>query len=148
KAYTTGQQPIAAGLAKPAQVLGSALVWLLLSAAAAVPMAIYGTQWVWLPWSLAAACTFWYSWGKQHYMCEAALGLGFGSFAVMFGAATVPDGLGLFGVAFLAGLPFTFLWSYAAGLVTHAVHLQLPSRDGQRALHFRGRITRWGHSRP
>ncbi|MDP2857395.1 MAG: hypothetical protein Q8P50_05380, partial [Bacillota bacterium] len=50
-------------------------------------------------WSLAAACTFWYSWGKQHYMCEAALGLGFLSFAVMFGAATTPDGLGQFGVA-------------------------------------------------
>jgi len=114
KEYTTGQQPIAAGVLTKREVLLNGLVWLALSAGLAVPMGIWGSWWVWFPWSLVACCTFWYSWGKLHYCCETALGLGFGSFAVMFGAATSPNALGLFATACLAGLPFVLLWGFAA----------------------------------
>jgi len=56
--------------------------------------------------------------GKLHYQCELALGLGFGSFAVMFGAASstafTPD---MLGTAFLAGLPFAIMFGFV--LETH-----------------------------
>ena len=118
KEYTSGSQVIARGIMPPSEVFINALGWLALSGVLAAVVSWQASPWVWLPWALAAACTFWYSWGKLHYMCELALGLGFGSFAVMLGV-TAGDSfsLSLFGTAFLAGLPFALAFGF--GLETH-----------------------------
>lgn len=118
KVYTEGQNVIMAGLVSSREVLINALSWYVLSAGVAVVISIYGSPWVWLPWTLTALCTFFYSWGKMHYLCETALGLGFGSFAVMLGicGSPKPDLL----IAFLAGLPFLVLWGFMAEFVDQA----------------------------
>lgn len=115
KAYTEGQQPLAAGLVGGREVLANAFLCLAVSAILTVFVAIHGSAWVWLGWGLAAASTFWYSWGKMHFQCELALGLGFGSFAVMYGACTAPNPE--LGTAFLAGLPFVLVWGFVAEVV-------------------------------
>jgi len=108
KSYTGGQSVIEKYAMSPREVALGALGWLAASAALAAVISTFVSPWIWLPWALVALCTFWYSWGKQHYNCELALGMGFGSFAVMYGmaASQQPN----FGLAFLAGLPFTWLW--------------------------------------
>jgi len=118
KVYTKGQNVIMAGVVSSREVLINALSWYVLSAGVAVVISIYGSPWVWLPWTLTALCTFFYSWGKMHYLCETALGLGFGSFAVMLGicGSPKPDLL----MAFLAGLPFLVLWGFMAEFVDQA----------------------------
>jgi 1,4-dihydroxy-2-naphthoate octaprenyltransferase len=118
KVYTEGQNAIMAGVVSSREVLINALSWYVLSAGLAVVISIYGSPWVWLPWTLSALCTFFYSWGKMHYLCETALGLGFGSFAVMLGicGSPKPDLL----MAFLAGLPFLVLWGFMAEFVDQA----------------------------
>lgn len=63
--------------------------------------------------------TFWYSWGKLHYQCELALGVGFGPIACMMGMASQPNPDFL--VAFLAGIPFLILWGFAAEFVDQAI---------------------------
>ena len=64
------------------------------------------------PSPLGALMTFWYSWGKLHYQCELALGLGFGPLAVMLGMASQPNPDFL--TAFLAGIPIMLLFGYGA----------------------------------
>lgn len=118
KSYTAGQQVIAAGAMKPWQVFLNALTWLIISAGLTVIVHINGSAWIWLGWVLVALCTFWYSWGKLHYQCELALGMGFGSFAVMFGMATSEDPD--MWIAFLAGIPFVIIWGYAAEVIDQA----------------------------
>lgn len=131
KEYTSGQQPIASGLMKPSEVLAGALVWLFLSAVLTFALAQL-TPLIWLPWALVALCTFLYSWGKLHYLCETALGLGFGSFAVMYGmaASTRPDML----KAFLAGLPFLVLWGFTAEFIDQATDAEANWPRGLRNL--------------
>ena len=113
KSYTSGQQPIATGLMDPLEVFLNAYMWLFLAVVCAIVITLATSSvWIWLPFTLIALSTFFYSWGKLHYMCELALGLGFGSFAVMLGmcASGNPDLI----LALWAGLPFAVLWGFAA----------------------------------
>jgi 4-hydroxybenzoate polyprenyltransferase len=86
-----------------------------LSAVVTIYLATLTTPWVWLPWVLVAACAPLYSWGKFTYSCELVLALGFGPFAVMFGAAVGPGPEML--RAFLAGIPFGLVFGFMAELV-------------------------------
>lgn len=112
KVYTKGQQAIAAGILSPKAVLANGLVYLTISAIFIGIVAWHVSPIIWVFWAVTALCTFWYSWGKLHYQCELALGMGFGPLAVMLGMASQPNPDFL--VAFLAGIPFLILWGYAA----------------------------------
>lgn len=112
KVYTKGQQAIAAGKLSPTGVTINGLVYLAISAIFVGIVAWKTSPIIWVIWAVTALCTFWYSWGKLHYQCELALGMGFGSFAVMLGMATQPNPD--FMKAFLAGIPFLILWGYGA----------------------------------
>lgn len=112
KVYTKGQQPIAAGLMSPKQVLINGLVYLAISAVFIGIVAWNVSPVIWAIWGVTTLCTFWYSWGKLHWNCELALGTGFGPLAVMLGMASQPDPEFL--VAFLAGIPFLIVWGYGA----------------------------------
>jgi len=112
KVYTKAQQPIAAGILTPKGVLANGLVYLAISAIFIGIVAWKVSPVIWAIWFLTTLCTFWYSWGKLHYQCELALGMGFGPFAVMLGMASQPNPDFL--IAFLAGIPFLILWGYAA----------------------------------
>ncbi len=116
KAYTTGQSVIASGLVSPREVLANALAWWVLSA---VPLIFLNSPWIWLPWALACLCTFGYSWGKLHWLCEFFLGFGFATCAVWLGmaAAGQPD----WGKGLLASVPFFILWGYLAESVDQAL---------------------------
>lgn len=112
KIYTKAQQPIAAGIMSPREVLVNGLVYLAISAIFTGIVAWQVSPIIWAIWGVTALCTFWYSWGKLHYQCELALGVGFGPLAVMLGMASQsePDFL----LAFLAGIPFLILWGFGA----------------------------------
>lgn len=112
KVYTSGQSLLALGMMSQNEVLANSLGWLILSLGFAIPLSLMTTMWVWLPFGLVVLCAPAYSWGKLHYSCEAVLGLGFGSFAVMLGSCAVANPP--LWLAFLAGLPFTLLWGYFA----------------------------------
>lgn len=112
KVYTKGQQAIAAGILTPKQVLINGLVYLAISAIFIGIVAWKVSPIIWLIWAVTALCTFWYSWGKLHYQCELALGIGFGPLAVMLGMASQPNLDFL--AAFLAGIPILILWGFAA----------------------------------
>ncbi|MBA7627468.1 hypothetical protein ES703_34930 [subsurface metagenome] len=112
KVYTKGQQAIAAGKLTPRGVLLSGLIYLAISAVFVGIVAWKVSPIIWLFWVLGALMTFWYSWGKLHYQCELALGVGFGPVACMMGMASQPNPDFL--LAFLAGIPFLILWGYAA----------------------------------
>lgn len=112
KVYTKAQQPIAAGILTSKEVLINGLVYLAISAIFVGIVAWKVSPVIWAIWIVTALCTFWYSWGKLHYQCELALGMGFGPFAVMLGMASQPNPDFL--VAFLAGIPFLILWGYGA----------------------------------
>lgn len=112
KVYTKGQQPIAAGLMSPKQVLINGLVYLAISTVFIGIVAWKVSPVIWAIWGVTTLCTFWYSWGKLHWNCELALGTGFGPLAVMLGMASQPDTDFL--VAFLAGIPFLIVWGYGA----------------------------------
>lgn len=112
KEYTVGQQPIAAGILSGKEVLGNILFWLVLSAIPASILSVMVSPWIWLFWGLTIACSPFYSWGKLHYLCELALGLGFGPIACCLGASASPNPNFL--VAFLAGIPFLILWGFGA----------------------------------
>lgn len=112
KAYTKGQQAIAAGILSPRGVLINGLVYLAISAAFVGVVAWKVSPVIWPIWVLTSLCTFWYSWGKLHWNCELALGTGFGPLAVMLGMASQPNPDFL--LAFLAGIPFLILWGYGA----------------------------------
>jgi len=112
KVYTHGQQAIAARIMTPRGVLVNGLVYLAISA---VFIGIVGwkvSPVIWAIWAVMALCTFWYSWGKLHYQCELALGMGFGPLAVMLGMASQPNPDFL--LAFLAGIPILLIWGYGA----------------------------------
>lgn len=115
KVYTSGQSLLALGIVSQNEVLANSIGWLILSLAFAIPLSLMTTMWVWLPWGLVALCAPWYSWGKLHFNCELALGLGFGSFAAMLGACAVPNPP--LWTAFLAGLPLTLMWGFVAETV-------------------------------
>lgn len=115
KVYTKAQQPIAAGIMKPRQVLVNGLVYLAISAIFIGIVAWKVSPVIWAIWGVTALCTFWYSWGKLHWNAELALGTGFGPLAVMLGMASQPNPDFL--VAFLAGIPFLILWGYGAETV-------------------------------
>lgn len=115
KVYTKAQQPIAAGILTPKQVLANGLVYLAISAIFIGIVAWKVSPIIWAVWGVTALVTFWYSWGKLHWNCELALGTGFGSLAVMLGMASQPDPDFL--KAFLAGIPFLILWGYGAETV-------------------------------
>lgn len=112
KVYTRGQQPIAAGILSGKEVLGNILFWLGLSAIPAGILSVIVSPWIWLFWVLTVACSPFYSWGKLHYLCEMALGLGFGSIACCLGVSVSPNPDYL--KAFLAGIPILILWGFAA----------------------------------
>jgi len=112
KIYTKGQQAIAAGQFTSRRVLINALVYLAISAVFVGIIAWKVSPLIWAIWAVTALCTFWYSWGKLHYQCELALGVGFGPLAVMLGMASQPSPDFL--LAFLAGIPFLILWGYMA----------------------------------
>lgn len=121
KSYTSGNQVIVTGLLTPTEVLANAICWLMLSFICAQIIAHYASPWIWLPWGLSGLVTFAYSWGKLHYFCETALGLGFGPFAVMMGAAA---GSGFvfkdFGPAFMSGLVFAWVFGFGAEFIDQA----------------------------
>ena len=112
KVYTHGQQAIAAGIMTPKEVLVNGLVYLAISAVFIGIVAWKVSPVIWAIWGVMALMTFWYSWGKLHYQCELALGLGFGPLAVMLGMASQPNPDYL--LAFLAGIPVLILWGYGA----------------------------------
>jgi len=112
KVYTKGQQAIAAGQLSARGVLVNGLVYLAISAIFIGIVAWKVSPIIWVIWGLTALVTFWYSWGKLHWNCELALGIGFGPLAVMLGMASQPNPNFL--VAFLAGIPFLILWGYGA----------------------------------
>lgn len=112
KTYTVGQNVIASGTLSVAESFWYSFIWLVLSAVFALIIHLQVGPWIWLPWVLGALVTFLYSWGKLHYLCEFALGMGFGPLAVMLGASATPHPQML--IAFLAGLPFFVLWGYFA----------------------------------
>jgi len=112
KVYTKGQQAIAVGKLSPKGVLINGLIYLAISAIFVGIVAWQVSPVIWAVWGVTALCTFWYSWGKLHYQCEMALGMGFGPLAVMLGMASQPNPDFL--LAFLAGIPFLILWGYGA----------------------------------
>lgn len=112
KIYTKGQQALAAGKLSSRGVLINGLVYLAISAAFIGIVAWKVSPIIWALWGVGALITFWYSWGKLHYCCELALGIGFGPIACMMGMASQPNPDFL--LAFLAGIPFLILWGYAA----------------------------------
>ncbi|MBA7709874.1 hypothetical protein ES703_118800 [subsurface metagenome] len=112
KIYTKGQQAIAAGKLSSRGVLVNGLVYLAFSAVLVGVVAWKVSPLIWVLWAGGALMTFWYSWGKLHYQCELALGVGFGPIACMMGMASQPNPDFL--LAFLAGIPFLILWGFAA----------------------------------
>jgi hypothetical protein len=112
KIYTQGQQAIASGQLTTREVLINGLVYLAISAIFTGIVSVNTTPIIWAIWGASALCTFWYSWGKLHYQCELALGVGFGPLAVMLGMASQPNPDYL--SAFLASIPFLLIWGYAA----------------------------------
>jgi len=112
KIYTKGQQAIAAGKLTSRGVLTNALIYLAISAIFIGIVAWKVSPVIWALWALGALMAFWYSWGKLHYQCELALGVGFGPVACMMGMASQPNPDFL--LAFLAGIPFLILWGYGA----------------------------------
>ena len=112
KVYTKGQQAIAAGKLSSRGVLINGLIYLAISAVFVGIVAWKVSPVIWAIWGLGALMTFWYSWGKLHYQCELALGVGFGPIACMMGMASQPNPDFL--LAFLAGIPFLILWGFAA----------------------------------
>ena len=112
KVYTHGQQAIAAGKLSPRDVIINGLVYLAISAVFIGIVAWKVSPVIWIIWAAIALITFWYSWGKLHYQCELALGIGFGPLAVMLGMASQPNPNFL--LAFLAGIPILILWGYGA----------------------------------
>ena len=132
KPYTGGQNVIAQGLVSLTEVGGVTLVYLVLSFIATGVLSSYTTQWVFLPWVLVAACAPLYSWGKFTYTCELVLGLGFGPFAVMFGAAVGPGPE--MARAFLAGIPFGIVFGYMAELVDQYLDADVNVPKGLRNL--------------
>jgi len=112
KIYTKDQQAIAAGKLSPKGVLANGLVYLAVSGLLLIFVAWEASPIIFIFWVLGSLCTFWYSWGKLHYQCELALGVGFGPLAVMMGMATQPHPDFL--LAFLASIPFIILWGFAA----------------------------------
>ncbi|MBA7658342.1 hypothetical protein ES703_66292 [subsurface metagenome] len=119
KIYTKGQQVIAAGKMSPREVLLNGLGYLAISAVFTGIVAWQVSPVIWAFWAVGALTTFWYSWGKLHYQCELALGMGFGPIACMMGMASQPNPDFL--VAFLAGIPFLILWGFAAEFVDQAI---------------------------
>ena len=115
KPYTSGQNLIAQGVITVSESFWVSMGYLVLSAAATAALATWTTPWVWLPWGLASLCAPLYSYGKFHYGCELVLGLGFGPFAVMMGAAVGPGSE--MARAFLAGIPFAIVFGYMAETV-------------------------------
>ncbi|MDD3102536.1 MAG: prenyltransferase [Patescibacteria group bacterium] len=118
KSYTAGNQVIVTEQLSTEAVLANAICWLALSFAFALVVAINASWWIMLPWGLSALVTFFYSLGKLCYGCETALGLGFGPFAVMMGAAastgfTFSD----FGPAFMAGLAYGWVFGFGAEFI-------------------------------
>jgi 1,4-dihydroxy-2-naphthoate octaprenyltransferase len=121
KSYTSGNQVIVTGLMKPTEVLVNALCWLAASATVAAIIAHYASPWIWLPWGISALMTFLYSFGKLHYLCETALGFGFGSGAVMIGAAASTGFVFKdFGPAFMSGLVFAWVFGFGAEFIDQA----------------------------
>ncbi|MDP2662011.1 MAG: hypothetical protein Q8R28_14905 [Dehalococcoidia bacterium] len=111
KPYTAGSQVIANGTLSGHSVLAASLMYLAVSLGALLAV-VAVNPWVVIPWTAGALCTFWYSWGKLHYQCELALGMGFGPLAALMGAAAVPDAPVL--PALLAGLPIMLAFGFAA----------------------------------
>lgn len=112
KVYTHGQQVIAAGIMTPKVVLINGLVYLAISAVFMGIVAWKVSPIIWAIWAVMALMTFWYSYGKLHYQCEMALGIGFGPLAVVLGMASQPNPDFL--LAFLAGIPILILFGYGA----------------------------------
>lgn len=112
KVYTEGQQAIAAGKMSPREVLANGLGYLAVSAIFIGIVAWKVSPVIWAVWGVTALVTFLYSWGKLHYQCELALGIGFGPLAVMMGMASQPNPD--FVLAFLAGIPVLILWGFGA----------------------------------
>lgn len=132
KPYTSGQNIIAQGLITVKESLWVSLAYLGLSAVVTVFLATLTTPWVWLPWSLVAACAPLYSWGKFTYSCETVLALGFGPFAVMFGAAVGPGPE--MARAFLAGIPFGLVFGFMAETVDQYMDADVNVPKGLRNL--------------
>lgn len=111
KPYTDGQQVLATGATTGGKVLAVSLLYLVASLLFAVPTILFH-PWAVIPWAVSAGATFWYSWGKLHYQCELALGVGFGPAAAIFGAATTSSPNILY--AGLGSLPIFLAFGFAA----------------------------------
>ncbi|MFA5186432.1 MAG: UbiA family prenyltransferase [Patescibacteria group bacterium] len=121
KSYTSGNQVIVSGFMSPIEVLVNAICWLGISMMLISVTASHTTAWIYLPWGLSALMTFLYSWGKLRYLCELALGLGFGPLAVMMGAAASQNfAFADFGPAFLSGLVFAWVFGFGAEFIDQA----------------------------
>lgn len=114
KPYTIGQQAL--HTAPGPDVIAGAVVWagvtsgaLLLWFSLAPPA---DSSLVFLLYLAGLAVTFLYSWGKLHWLCELALGLGFATLPGLIGAASTaePDYL----AGSLATLPIFVLFGFAA----------------------------------
>ena len=132
KPYTSGQNIIAQGLISVSESFWVSMAYLFLSALTTMMLASITTPWVFLPWILVAACAPLYSWGKFTYSCELVLGLGFGPFAVMFGAAVAPGPE--MARAFLAGIPFGLVFGFMAELVDQYLDADVNVPKGLRNL--------------
>lgn len=115
KPYTGGQQPLADGLVSPIEVWWNAVSWLTLSAVPLMVLSRQGYSWPWLFWLIGALCTFAYSWGKLHWLCETVLAVGFGFVPVMMGAAVTQHPNYMH--AALVSIPFGLLFGFAAEIV-------------------------------
>lgn len=114
KPYTSGQQAIASGRMTENQVLIVAVSWAFVSA---IPLAVVVLRHpeylnaAWLIWAASVSVTFLYSWGKLHWCCELALGVGFGPLACLLGAVCTgsPD----YSASLLVGLPVLLIFGGA-----------------------------------
>jgi hypothetical protein len=100
KPYSSGSQVIAreengsSGIGTVSKIVAiTGIVYLTLSGATLIALAFIVDLPIWstIPWVVLVGATFWYSWGKLHYQCEIALGVGFGPAAALLGAAITPD---------------------------------------------------------
>ena len=113
KPYTSGQQVIASGMLTARQVFLIAVGWLAVSTIAMIYISIHAASlWVFVFWALSALVTFAYSWGKLHWLCEIALGVGFGPLAALIGAAASPSPDYL--ASALASIPIFLIFGWGA----------------------------------
>jgi len=115
KPYTSGQQVIFENEESGTKTSIKAAITYALISLAFILVANTGFNipaWVFAPWFAGLLIPFWYSWGKLHYQCELALGIGFAPLAALIGssAALDPD----FVRVVLSSLPILLIFGFVA----------------------------------